>query len=315
MPRNAYREAALGGQVRKLMSDIEGFTKVRVPGDGIEISVHVGGTGQPLVLLHGYPQNHMCWAKIAADFTKHFQVFIPDLRGYGDSDAPPDDDRALGLFQTSDGARYRGDAGAFQDQFGACAGPRPRRRVAYRLALDAPGLVSKLGIIEIVPTGDFWAAWNADLALKAYHWTFLAQPSPLPERMINADPVAYLDWTLGAWTLDKSLSAFPADSLASYRKQASDPARIAAMCADYRAGATFDRALDEADRSARRKIAAPLHFLWARGGFPAQTGDPAGFWRNWADQVTDASCDSGHFVMEENPKAVLDAFLPFFLTD
>ncbi|MGB5556997.1 MAG: alpha/beta hydrolase [Paracoccaceae bacterium] len=297
------------------MSDIEGFTKVRVPGDGIEISVHVGGTGQPLVLLHGYPQNHMCWAKVAADFAKHFQVFIPDLRGYGDSDAPPDDDRHS-VYSKRQMAR---DTVAMLAHFGISSahvlGHDRGGRVAYRLALDAPALVTKLGIIEIIPTGDFWAAWNADLALKAYHWTFLAQPGPLPERMINADPVAYLDWTLGAWTLDKSLSAFPADSLASYRKQASDPARIAAMCADYRAGATFDRALDEADRSARRKIAAPLRFLWARGGFPAQTGDPAGFWRNWADQVTDASCDSGHFVMEENPKAVTEAFLPFFLTD
>jgi haloacetate dehalogenase len=172
--------------------------------------------------------------------------------------------------------------------------------------------VTRLGIIEIVPTGDFWAAWNAELAQKAYHWTFLAQPAPLPERMIGADPVAYIDHTLRSWTLDRTLDIFPQAALDSYRVQARDSARIAAMCADYRAGATIDRALDEADRAAGRKIGAPLCFLWAEGGFPGQTGDPAALWRRWADNVTDRSCRSGHFVMEENPDAVTEAFLPFF---
>jgi haloacetate dehalogenase len=185
-------------------------------------------------------------------------------------------------------------------------------RVAYRFALDHPDRLSRLGIIEIVPTADFWGAWTAELALKAYHWTFLAQPAPLPERMIGADPVAYADWTLRSWTLAKSLDVFPQAALDSYRAQMADPARCAAMCADYRAGATFDRAADEADRAAGRRIGAPLRFLWAEGGFPASTGAPAEVWRRWAGQVSDASCTSGHFVMEENPRAVLDCFLPFF---
>jgi len=295
-----------------MASTIEGFEKIRVPGDGIELSVHVGGSGKPLVLLHGYPQNHMCWARVAPEFAKYFQVLIPDLRGYGDSDAPQDDEQHEVYSKRQMGK----DVAAMLAHFGLSSahvlGHDRGGRVAYRLALDEPDLVTKLGIIEIVPTADFWASWNADLAIKAYHWTFLAQPSPLPERMINADPVGYMDWTLGAWTLGNSLSIFPAASLASYRAQAADPVRIAAMCADYRAGATFDRKLDGEDRAAGRRITAPLHFLWARGGFPAQTGDPAGFWRNWADQVTDESCESGHFVMEENPKAVTEAFLPFF---
>ena len=297
------------------MSRLEGFEQHRVQGDGVELSVHVGGSGPPLVLLHGYPQNHMCWGRVAPEFTKHFQVVIPDLRGYGDSDAPHDDpDHSV--YSKRQMAR---DIAAMLAHFGLNSahvlGHDRGGRVAYRLALDAPELVVKLGIIEIVPTGDLWAAWTADLAMKAYHWTFLAQPSPLPERMINADPIAYLDWTLAAWKKGKSLSVFTADALASYRAQAADPVRIAAMCADYRAGATFDRALDDADRAAGRKITAPLHFLWARGGFPAQTGDPTDYWRRWADAVTDSSCESGHFVMEENPEAVTKAFLPFFLAD
>lgn len=298
-----------------MISGIDGFDQQRVPGDGIELSVHVGGAGDPLVLLHGYPQNHMCWSRVASEFAKHFQVIIPDLRGYGDSDAPQDD-AEHSVYSKRQMARDVAAILAHFDLKSACVLGHDRGgRVAYRLALDAPELVTKLGIIEIVPTADFWAAWNADLAMKAYHWTFLAQPSPLPERMINADPIAYLDWTLAAWTLGKSLSIFPVNALASYRAQAADPVRIAAMCADYRAGATVDRALDAADRAAGRRITAPVHFLWAEGGFPAQTGDPAAYWRNWADEVTDTSCESGHFVMEENAHAVTDAFLPFFLAD
>ena len=185
-------------------------------------------------------------------------------------------------------------------------------RVAYRFALDHPDRLDRLGIIEIVPTGDFWRVWNAELAYKAYHWTFLAQPHPLPERMINADPEAYVDHTLKSWVNAKSLDVFPISALDSYRAQARNPARIHAMCADYRAGATFDRQLDEEDRMNGKKIAAPLRFLWAEGGFPGQTGNPEGLWHKWADKVSAQSCVSGHFVMEENPEAVLDCFGAFF---
>jgi haloacetate dehalogenase len=185
-------------------------------------------------------------------------------------------------------------------------------RIAYRLALDHPSRVSRLGIIEIVPTAEMWRAWGAELAMKAYHWTFLAQPAPLPETLIGADPVAYLEWTLASWTRAGSLDAFPTEALESYRAQIRDPARLHAMCADYRAGATTDRRIDEDDLSAGRRIAVPLRFLWAEGGFPARTGDPAAAWRRWAEDVTDSSCVSGHFAMEEAPAAVVATFLPFF---
>jgi haloacetate dehalogenase len=184
-------------------------------------------------------------------------------------------------------------------------------RVAYRFALDHPDRIARLGIIEIATTADYWAHWNAGMAMAAWHWTFLAQPAPLPERMIGADPVWWLDWMLGSWTLSRDLSPFAPAPLASYRAQIADSARLHAMCADYRAGAGPDRAQDKADRAAGRRITAPLRFLWGRHGFPSRTGDPAGLWRRWADNVTDTACDSGHFVMEENPQAVLDAFLPF----
>ncbi|MEO0829129.1 MAG: alpha/beta hydrolase, partial [Pseudomonadota bacterium] len=155
--------------------------------------------------------------------------------------------------------------------------------------------------------------WHAEIALAAYHWTFLAQPSPLPETLIAAAPDFYVDWTLRSWTQAKSLAAFPEASLAAYRAQMADPERVAAFCADYRAGATTDRVHDEADRAAGRRISCPLRFLVAEGGFPAQAGNPSEHWRGWAPAVEASTCRSGHFIMEENPQAALDAFLPFFL--
>lgn len=291
---------------------IQGFTQSFVQCGDVRLSVYRAGKGHPLILLHGYPQNHRCWANVAPTLAEHFDVIIPDLRGYGDSDAPADD----ADHTTYSKRQMAADIVALMDVLGLPSahilGHDRGGRVAYRFALDHPDRIDRLGIIEIVPTGDFWANWDANIAMKAYHWTFLAQPTPLPERMIGADPVGYIDWTLGGWTLAKSLDVFAPEALASYRTQAQDPARLHAMCADYRAGATFDKDLDEADRAVGRKIDAPLHFLWARSGFPAQTEKPAELWQGWCDDVSDSSCDSGHFVMEENPTSVLYAFVPHF---
>lgn len=291
---------------------IEGFTQSMVQCGTVRLSVHRAGQGPSLILLHGYPQNHHCWATIAPKLTEYFDVIIPDLRGYGDSDTPTDD----ADHKTYSKRQMAADIVALMDALDVSKahilGHDRGGRVAYRFALDHPNRIDRLGIIEIVPTGDFWAGWDANIAMKAYHWTFLAQAAPLPERMIGADPIGYIDWTLKGWTLAKSLNVFAPEALASYRAQAQDPAHIHAMCADYRAGATIDKALDEADCALGRKIKAPLHFLWGRSGFPAQTKHPAAVWHRWCDHVTDSSCDSGHFVMEENPVSVLDAFVPHF---
>ena len=158
----------------------------------------------------------------------------------------------------------------------------------------------------------FWDAWDADLAFAAYHWTFLAQPAPMPERLIGADAVGWLDRTLAAWTRAKSLDCFAAEALESYRAQAADPARLTAMCADYRAGFHTDRRIDAADRDAGRRIAAPMLFVWAREGFPARSGDAPAVWRRWAEDVSDVPVTSGHFAMEEAPDAVGAALAGFF---
>lgn len=294
------------------MTVIDGFARSRMPGDGVGLSVQRAGAGAPLILLHGFPQNGLCWSRVAPTFAQHFDVIVPDLRGYGGSDALPDDPDHL----TYSKRQMARDVVALMDHLGIGSahvlGHDRGARVAYRLALDHPGRVRRLGIIEIATTADYWAHWDAGMAMAAWHWTFLAQPAPLPETMIGADPVGVIDWFLRQWTQARDLAVFPSGALAAYRAQAAEPARIHAMCADYRAGATIDRALDEGDRAAGRRIAAPLRFLWGRHGFPARTGDPAGLWRAWAEEVSDTSCESGHFVMEEAPDAVLTAFLPFF---
>jgi haloacetate dehalogenase len=292
---------------------IAGFEQRFVETNGLRLSVHRAGVGDPLILLHGYPQNHMAWEKVAPAFAEHFDVIVPDLRGYGDSDAPPDDPD----HRTYSKREMARDIVGMMDALGIgrahVLGHDRGARVSYRLALDHPDRVARLGIVEVVPTGDFWAAWTAELALKAYHWTFLAQPAPLPERMILSDGAGYLDWTLASWTKAGDLSVFSQAALASYRAQASDPARVGAMCADYRAGAGIDRQLDEADRRAGRRIAPPLHFIWAEAGFPARSGDPLSCWKAWAREVTGAVIPGvGHFAMDEAPDAVIAEFLHHF---
>ena len=296
------------------MSGIEGFRQSRMATNGVTLSVHRGGAGPALILLHGYPQNHMTWHRIAPRLAQHFDVIIPDLRGYGERDAPPDD-AGHTVYSKREMAR---DIVGLMDALGVARahvmGHDRGARVAYRLALDHPQRIARLGIIEIVPTADFWRAWDRELALRAYHWTFLAQPAPLPETLINADGPGYIKRTLASWSLTGDLSAFAPAALDSYLRQATDPSRVAAMCADYRAGAGIDRALDEADRAAGRKIAAPLHFVWAAGGFPARTGDPLAIWQAWADTVSGGCIPGcGHFAMEEAPDAVLEHMLPHFL--
>jgi haloacetate dehalogenase len=290
---------------------IVGFKQQFVLVNGVRISVHVGGKGAPLLLLHGFPQNHLTWETVAPSLSEGRTCVVADLRGYGDSDAP----------ESWDGALYTKRLMA-TDMVGVMAklgyqrfdvlGHDRGARVAYRMALDFPDVVTRLGIIEIVPTVAMWAAFNAEMALAAYHWTHLAQPYPLPERMIAGDPLLYVDHKLKSWTLAKSLDCFSAAALASYRAQMADPARVHAMCADYRAGATLDRQYDAADLQAGRKIICPLRFIYAKSGFPARSGDPMGYWRQWSDAVQGVEIDSGHFAMEENPIAVLEALAGFF---
>jgi haloacetate dehalogenase len=293
------------------MSDFAGFSTQDFALGEAAIHARVGGSGAPLLLLHGYPQSHLMWARVAAALAERFTVVVPDLRGYGASSAPP----------SHNGERYSkrlmaNDAVALMAALGhktfALAGHDRGGRVAYRLALDHPEIVTKIAVLDIVPTAEVWAGMDAVHAMTVYHWMFLAQPEPLPETLISAAPQVYLDHTLASWTGDRSLASFAPEALAAYRAAFRDPARVHATCEDYRAGATIDRALDEADRAAGRKITAPLLALWGGTGIPARGESPLEVWRRWATNVSGKAIEGGHFLPEEAPQATAEALAAFF---
>ena len=268
------------------------------------------GKGPPLLLLHGYPQTHVMWHRVAPALAEKFTVVAMDLRGYGWSSAP----------RSSKGEAYSKrtmaeDAVAAMEQLGfvhfSVAGHDRGGRVGYRMALDHPGRVDKLVVLDIVPTYEMWSQMDAASAMNVYHWLFLAQPEPMPENLIGKAPIEYLEHTLASWMAGRDLRAFDARALNHYRASFNDPSRIHAACEDYRAGATIDHALDEADRAAGRKIAAPLLALWGDTGIPGKGKPPLDVWRDWADNVQGQAIASGHFLAEENPEATLAALLAF----
>ena len=291
----------------------EGFEQGIVDANGTGIYCRVGGDGPPLLMLHGYPQTGATWHKVAPTFAEHFRCVVPDLRGYGRS-AVPEPDAAYEAYSkrtmANDFVALMAELG-FERFF--VLGHDRGARVSYRLALDHPDKVTRLGIIEVITTGDMWARFNASMAVNAYHWSFLSQPHPLPEHMIGGDPAFYLDWTLKSWTKSGTLEPFDPEALAEYHAAFAQPERIRACCEDYRAGWHLDGKRDEEDREAGRKIRAPLHYAWSDRGFPARAAsDSLSFWKAWCDEVTGQSIESGHFAQEENPQAVIDAFVPFF---
>jgi haloacetate dehalogenase len=184
-------------------------------------------------------------------------------------------------------------------------------RVAYRLALDHPGRVERVATLDIVPTYDMWHGMDANMAMKVWHWPFLAQPYPLPEMLISKAPVEYLEWKLASWAKAKNLSAFDPRTLEHYRASFSDPLRIHAQCEDYRAGYGADLANDETDRTAGKKITCPFLALWGGDGIANETSGPLAIWKQWAPQAIGQPIDSGHFLTEENPDATAKALLEF----
>jgi haloacetate dehalogenase len=289
-----------------------GFASHWVATTAGRIFVRQGGSGPPLLLLHGYPQTNVMWHRVAPALTRHFTLVLPDLPGYGWSDVPsaaadhaPYDKRSMAaamveLTEKLGFARFR------------LAGHDRGGRVAYRLALDHPGRLERLAVLDIVPTFAMWHGMDRHLAMKVWHWTFLAQPTPFPEMLIGKDPVGYLDWKMASWTGSKDLSVFDPRALAHYRAFFSAPDRIHATCEDYRAGQSGDLAADESDRKAGKKIACPVLALWGAAGIPSETAGPLKVWREWADVVEGGPIDSGHFLAEENPEATAAALAAFF---
>ena len=288
-----------------------GFASRYLATDAGRIFARIGGSGPPLLLLHGFPQTLAMWHRIAPRLAERFTVVASDLRGYGWSSAP----RSAGGEAYSKRAMGT-DALSVMEQLGlarfALVGHDRGARVGYRLALDAPGRIDKLALLDIRPTVEEWLRIerNAD---ASPHWRFLAEPAPEPEAKIGADARGYYEDLMRRWTKTKSLDAFAPEALSHYRAGWGDPSRIHAACEDYRAGATLDRAADEADLAAGKTIDAPVLVL-ASTGYLAGPGDepPLSVWRRtFAPGAVGADIDSGHFLAEENPDATLRALLDF----
>ncbi|MGL4975574.1 MAG: alpha/beta fold hydrolase [Bosea sp. (in: a-proteobacteria)] len=289
-----------------------GFAPRWIDGPVGKIFARVGGEGPPLVLIHGFPQTHVMWHEIAPQLARTHQVICLDLRGYGWSSAPHGDGGKALYSKRAMGE----DVVAAMEALGhlrfGVVGHDRGARVAYRLALDHPGRVERLAILDIMPTLSMWEGMNAARALQVYHWTFMAQPEPMPENLIKADPSGWLYHTIGSWTRAQSIKAFAPAALRAYRQSFNDPARIHAACEDYRAGATTDLEHDREDRAAGKHILCPTLILWGENGIPAKGASPLAIWREtFAPQAEGRGIASGHFVAEENPTETLAALTPF----
>ncbi|MFC7327012.1 alpha/beta fold hydrolase [Marinactinospora rubrisoli] len=282
---------------------LDGFRTTRIDTGEAEIAVAVAGSGPPLLLLHGFPQTHVMWHRVAPALSEDFTVVLSDLRGYGASSRPP---ATAGHQPYSKRAMAR-DQVEVMRRLGfpafAVAGHDRGGRCAYRMALDHPERVRALAVLDIVPTLDAYERVDADLAHGLWRWFLMAQRHPIPERIIAADPETFFFGT-GA-------EVFAPEALAAYRSAVARPGAVQAMCEDYRAASTIDRANDAADLG-RRRIRCPVLALWGAHSTVHAWYDVLAVWRRWADDVRGAALDSGHFLAEEAPEATtrhLRAFL------
>ncbi|MEN3791091.1 alpha/beta hydrolase [Fulvimarina sp. MAC3] len=290
----------------------ENFETRMIEGEGAEIFVRTAGKGPPLLLLHGYPQTGAMWHGLAPRLAEDFAVVVPDLRGYGRSSAPANDAENHAYSKRMMGLDMLAVMRAFGHETFMIAGHDRGGRVGYRMALDHPDAVTKLSVLDIVPVAEVWERMDAAAALKTYHWPFFAQPHPMPETLIGADPVYFLEHTMASWTKAKDLSAFAGAAMDEYRDNFRRPAAIEASCNDYRAGATIDWRLDRENREAGRRIACPTQALWGASGIPAGGADLVEIWRHWCEIVEGEPVDAGHFIVEEAPEetyAALSRFL------
>jgi haloacetate dehalogenase len=288
-----------------------GFSSQEIAGDGVGIFCRVKGNGPPLLLLHGYPQTHAMWHPVADALARDFTVVVADLRGYGASGVPQETEGSERFSKRAMARDMIAVMAALGHERFAVAGHDRGGRVAYRMALDHPDRLTTLAVLDILPTYDYWTRIDWHKALAIYHWMFLAQPHPLPERLIAGDPIYYLEHTLASWTKAKDLSAFDPRALEAYRSAFAEPIRQHAACEDYRAGATCDMEHDTADRVAGRRISVPTLALYGTAGIAGKAATPLDTWKTWASDVEGEGIDAGHFVVEENPQATLAALTRF----
>jgi haloacetate dehalogenase len=286
----------------------EHFVRHDVNTGEARIAAYIGGKGPPVLLLHGYPQTHLAWHRIAPVLAQRYTVVATDLRGYGDSRGPQGDAEHVHYAKRT----MANDQLAVMRHFGfarfGLVGHDRGARVGYRLALDHPAAVAGFASLTVVPSIELWERVDKAFALGAYHWFLFAQPYDLPERLLAGDPDFFLDWTLRKMTRFRDrLSPRAVDAYyAAFRR----PDVRHAMMEDYRAGAGIDLDHDRADREAGRKLTCPVQVLWEEGR-TVFGESPIEVWRRWADTVEGHPIPAGHMLAEEAPDEVLTALQPF----
>lgn len=288
----------------------DGYSHCEVTTSGARIAVWHAGVGPTLVLLHGHPQTHVMWHRVADTLAREFSVFALDLRGYGDSSRLPAHPQHLWHSKRAmaqDVVEVMAHFG--QRCFDVLAHDRGAR-VAHRLALDHPDRVRRLMLLDIAPTLAMYEGTTRAFAQAYWHWFFLIQPAPLPERMIEADPGFYVRQVMGQRT--GGLSLFAPQALAAYERAMQRPGSAANVCEDYRASASIDLEHDRQDRAAGRRLAQPLRVLWGSHGTVGRCFDVLRLWREVAEHVDGRALEAGHYLAEECPDEVLREALHFF---
>jgi len=288
---------------------LEGFESLQVTRDGVTLKVRRAGQGAPLLLLHGHPQSHAMWHRVAPQLAQHFQVVLMDLRGYGDSGRPPAGEQSANYAKREMAL----DALAVMRQLGharfqVLAHDRGAR-VAHRLALDHPQAVERMLLLDIAPTLAMYRNTGEAFARAYWHWFFLIQPPPLPEALIDSDPRRYVRSVMGA--RHAGLAAFAPEALAEYERCAAVPGTAQSICADYRASAGLDLEHDQAEQDAGRRLTQPLRVLWGEHGAVGRCFDVAALWRAAATDFSGRSLPCGHYIAEEAPDLLLERVVPF----
>lgn len=296
-------------KIPAMLDDIPEFNVLR---DGVRLHGRVAGQGEPLLMLHGHPQTHAMWHRVVPELAQRFTLVMMDLRGYGDSGRPASDPEHAAYSKREmacDALAVMAHHGF--SRFQVLAHDRGAR-VAHRLAADHPDAVERLLLLDIAPTLAMYENTSQAFATAYWHWFFLIQPPPLPEALIESDPVRYLRSVMGK--RHAGLGAFAPEALAEYERCAQIAGTAQAVCEDYRASATIDLVHDRADVEAGQKIAQPLRVLWGAQGVVGKCFDVLALWRARAAQASGRSVDCGHYIAEEAPAELLREAIEFFRT-